>query len=239
MLEELRKKSRLAAKNATWLEGLLSAESVELYRSSWCYLPEHHEMAEHHFAGCPDGGCLAQGVVLDYYSLIGLDGDPTQVIPLPVLVRLIEDDPSYWETSAVAFLKRLRRTYRVQMAGVGDRHCAVNKHDSAASSTVVQHSSSCDCSTMDCSPSGCNSCSSHGCRFEFHCGCGQEWTQPGEPNPTPCEFEELSAEEDVVLDDPMGREHIPTVRFLWAEEPTEAEVAEKVGTTGKTRLLTK
>lgn len=112
--EELAKMAGRLRKNAAFLEALPSAASVELYSST--------EDADE--------------IYLDYYSLVGLNGDPHMVIPWPVLLEILaaeeEDQPEvgwvddlgnpqmaiYYNSAegAAAFIRWLLRTYKVRTA---------------------------------------------------------------------------------------------------------------------------
>lgn len=93
-------------RNAEFLERLDQASSVELYASSFSHEGE-------------------QAVGVDYYSLLGLSGDPTLIIPFPRLLEVLglefRGEGGYRD--AADLLRWLKDHFQLRYTGVGNRRC--------------------------------------------------------------------------------------------------------------------
>jgi hypothetical protein len=99
-------------RNAEFLERLDRASSVELYASSFSHEGE-------------------QAVVMDYYSLLGLQGDPILIIPLPRLLEVLglEFRGEWGHRDAADLLRWLKDHFQLRYTGTGDRKCLVGTCD--------------------------------------------------------------------------------------------------------------
>lgn len=169
--ETIRQTVALLRKNAAIVEALLSARSVQLYDSGYSVETE------------------VEGVVLNYYSLLGVNGDPEKVIPIPVLLQIfgLERERSEDLESFGAWLSLLP----LSVAGTGDRNCFLRRH-SSSTTRWIEHQPGCpcrdehpwrhECSDPDFPEDFCGGCV--GCPVHIRCnGCEAEWIE-GEKTPS-------------------------------------------------------
>jgi len=125
----LRNKASLIRKNADFLEALPDAKSVELYASEFWYVPDNHSEATSHKH--QHEGCLCEGVVVDYYSLVGLKGDPSLIIPLARLLEVLdlETKEKWGMADAANLLRWLKANFQLRYTGTGNRKCHLGTCD--------------------------------------------------------------------------------------------------------------
>ena len=167
----LKEIASLLRKNATIIEALSSASSVELYDEGFSmeYPEEYGDV-----------------VVLNYYALIGVDGDPGKVIPVPVLVKNLGLSFDAYDLEKFG---RWLCQLPIRVAGLNHRTCAIGDH---TTTRWVQHQEGCihrpypghdDPEEVSC-----------GCPVRVRCNsCRAEWLEGETPPSTPIQFQDLGS----------------------------------------------
>lgn len=186
--EDLHKQANLLRKNAEFLRELDTAVSVQLYSSFW------HERVN----DSPGSDAWSPVIGIDYYALVGINGNVEKVVPWPILVKLLgqpAQDILNWLMSG-EFTARHASKYA--------RDCNIGRHDDPQ---FHHRYPDCPCywhreSGLHTSREKCDECLGS---CLIHCKiCRASWSESESPPATPFDFEPID-QPILVNDQRFGR----------------------------------